>query len=239
MGIALFFVLVVGSLSSTADADLCALSAIVMTDVYGKNIAKGRPNPKRMLWWGRCTMIVATMIGVIFASLRLDILVMLVFVGALWGAIVFPVIVSCYWDRVSNKAFTSAVVAAVTLFTIVRFELIPMVGVIANFFELMSGIGGGVVAGLMMFAFFGRNFALFVGTVVAVVLSYYFLGFLRDYTVLLGSLTAYGTSAVVCTLLTLRSTERFDFSLIAKRVTAFHYEQDAMLQSHVQGESKA
>jgi len=45
------------------------------------------------------------MVGVIFASLKLDILVMLVFVGALWGAIVFPVIVSFYWDRVTNKAF--------------------------------------------------------------------------------------------------------------------------------------
>src|SRR5690606_14767057 len=41
--IALFFVLVIGSLSSTADSDLSALSAIVMADVYGKNIAKGKP----------------------------------------------------------------------------------------------------------------------------------------------------------------------------------------------------
>src|SRR5690606_19365114 len=73
IGIVLFFILVVGSLSSTADADLCALSAIVMTDIYGKNIAKGKPNPQRMLWWGRFTMIIATMLGVIFASLRLDI----------------------------------------------------------------------------------------------------------------------------------------------------------------------
>ena len=38
--IMLFFILVIGSLSSTADADLCALSAIMMADVYGKNIAK-------------------------------------------------------------------------------------------------------------------------------------------------------------------------------------------------------
>src|SRR3546814_9735434 len=82
---ALCFILVVGSLSSTADSDLSALSAIVMTDVYGKNLARGKPDPRRMLWWGRATMVVATMLGVIFASLRLDILVMLVFVGALWG----------------------------------------------------------------------------------------------------------------------------------------------------------
>ena len=96
LGIALFFILVIGSLSSTADSDLAALSAIVMTDVYGKNLAKGRPDPRRMLWWGRATMVIATLLGVIFASLQFDILVMLVFVGALWGAIVFPVIASCY-----------------------------------------------------------------------------------------------------------------------------------------------
>src|SRR5690606_28515540 len=41
--IGLFFILVVGSLSSTADSDLSALSAIVMTDIYGKNLARGRP----------------------------------------------------------------------------------------------------------------------------------------------------------------------------------------------------
>ena len=54
-GIALFFVLVVGSLSSTADSDLAALSAIMMTDIYAKNLSRGRPDPRRMLWWGRVT----------------------------------------------------------------------------------------------------------------------------------------------------------------------------------------
>lgn len=42
VGIALFFILVVGSLSSTADSDLAALSAIVITDIYAKNLAGGR-----------------------------------------------------------------------------------------------------------------------------------------------------------------------------------------------------
>src|SRR5690606_28569549 len=84
----------VGSLSSTADSDLSALSSIVMTDIYGKTLAKNKPNPTVMLRIGRLTMIVATTIGVIFASLKLDILTMLIFVGALWGSIVFPVIAS-------------------------------------------------------------------------------------------------------------------------------------------------
>jgi sodium/pantothenate symporter len=230
-GIALFFILVVGSLSSTADSDLSALSAIVMTDVYGKNLARGKPDPKRMLWWGRVTMVVATMLGVIFASLRLDILVMLVFVGALWGAIVFPVIVSFYWNRVSNKAFTWAVVAAVALFATARFELVPLVGAVGVFFELCASVGLGVVVGLMTFAFFSRNIAIAMGVAAALVSMPYTVGFLRDYVVLLSSLTAYGVSASVCVAISLRSNERFDFDLLAERVTSFHQDDEPVAKN--------
>ncbi len=224
VAVGLFFILVIGSLSSTADSDLSALSAIMMTDVYGKNLAKGKPNPRRMLWWGRMTMIVATMLGVIFASLRLDILVMLVFVGALWGAIVFPVIVSFYWNRVTNAAFTCAVIAGVLLFAVARFKLLPMQGAVAVFFELCAVIGGGVVAGLMTFAFFNRICAIVMAVLTMAVLLPFSIGFLRDYGVLLSSLTAYGVSSVVCVAMSLRSRDRFDFSLLAKRVTSFHEE---------------
>ena len=226
VGIALFFILVIGSLSSTADSDLAALSSIVMTDIYAKNLARNRPDPRRMLWWGRATMVVATMAGVIFASLRLDILVMLVFVGALWGAIVFPVIASFFWDRVDNRAFVWSVLSAVVLFTIVRFELVPIEGAIAVFYEICAGIGAGVVLGLMAFGFFGRRVALVVGVLAAAVATPFFLGFLRDYIVLTGSLTAYGVSAAVCTALSLRSRERFDFSVLADRVTSFQEDDD-------------
>lgn len=228
VGVALFFILVIGSLSSTADSDLSALSAIMMTDIYGRNIARGRPDPQRMLWWGRLTMVVATMIGVIFASLKLDILVMLVFVGALWGAIVFPVISSFYWDRVTNRAFTAAVVVAVALFTVVRFEWVPLTGLIGLFYEIIAIIGGGVVIGLMVFAFFNRYIAIAAGIATVFIMSPWALGALREYTVLLASLTAYGASAVVCVAISLRSQERFDFDVLAKRVTAFQDEEDAM-----------
>ncbi|MCT7655753.1 hypothetical protein MBH78_16185 [Oceanimonas sp. NS1] len=158
--IGLFFILVIGSLSSTADSDLSALSAIVMADVYGKNIARGKADPRRMLFIGRLTMVVATMLGIVFASFSLDILVMLVFVGALWGAIVFPVIASCFWSRVTNRAFTSSVIVALIMFCVARFELLPMTGVVAMLFELLASIGGGVVIGLMAFGFSAATSAL-------------------------------------------------------------------------------
>ena len=219
--IGLFFLLVVASLSSTADADLTALSAIMMTDVYAKNIVKGRPEPRKMLLIGRVTMIVATMVGLILASLALDILVMLVFVGALWGAVVFPVIASCYWPRVTNSAFTWAVAGGVLLFTAVRFELLPMEGVIGFFFEMVAAVGAGVVLGLMSFGFFGRLVGVVVGVIAALVSAWYFAGFLTDYTVLLASLTAYGASTIICVALSLMSREEFDFALISQRVQLF------------------
>lgn len=216
--IALFFILVIGSLSSTADADLCALSAIVMADVYGKNIAKDNPDPKKMLLIGRLTMIVATMIGIVLASFSLDILVMLVFVGALWGTIVFPVIASCFWDRVTNKAFTWAVITGLAMFCIARFQLLPMTGATAVLFELLASVGGGVVIGLMSFGFFGRHIGIATAMIVTLVLGIYGIGFLREYTVLTASLTAYGVSTIVCVALSLMNTTRFDFSQIRKRV---------------------
>ena len=216
--IGLFFILVIGSLSSTADSDLSAMSAIVMADVYGKNIAKNKPDPTKMLFIGRLTMIVATLIGVILASFSMDILIMLVFVGALWGAIVFPVIASCFWDRVTNLAFTSAVIAGLIMFCVARFELLPMSGFIAVLFELLAAVGGGVVLGLMTFGFCGRLVGLIVGALGAIGLAFLCVGFLREYTVLLASLMAYGVSTLVCIAVSLLGSSKFDFTQIDQNV---------------------
>ena len=221
--VALLFIMVIGALSSTADSDLSALSAIVMTDIYGKQIAKNQPNPKKMLFIGRITMIVATMLGIIIATLKFDILSMLIFVGALWGSIVFPVIVSLYWDKVNSRAFNWSVGLAFVSFLIVRFEWIPIQGLIALGFELLATLGIGVVLGLMTFGFFGKKVGLVVGILASIGFMPWTIGFLREYGTLLSSLTAYGSSALVCTVLTLLySKEKFDFKQINKMVIEFH-----------------
>lgn len=221
--VALLFIMVIGALSSTADSDLSALSAIVMTDIYGKQIAKNRPDPKKMLFIGRMTMIVATMLGILIATLKFDILSMLIFVGALWGSIVFPVIVSLYWDKVNARAFNWSVGLAFFSFLIVRFEWLPIQGMIALGFELIATLGIGVVLGLMTFGFFGKKVGLVVGILASIGFMPWTIGFLREYGTLLSSLTAYGSSALVCTVLTLvYSKERFDFKQINKMVIEFH-----------------
>ena len=192
-----------------------------MTDIYAKNLAKGKIDNKKMLLLGRITMVIATALGLILASFSLDILVMLVFVGALWGALVFPVIASCYWDRVTNRAFLSAVLVGLTLFCLVRFELIPLLGIWAASMEVIAAVGGGTVIGLMCYGFSNRKVALIIGTIVGVICVYYFQNFLRDYTVLLGSLIAYGASTMICTAISLTNKERFDFALIHERIQHF------------------
>lgn len=100
------------------------------------------------------------------------------------------------------------------MFCVARFELLPMVGVIAGLFELLAAVGGGVALGLMAFGFCGRRVGLVVGTLSAIVLVFFFVGFLRDYTVLMASLMAYGVSTVVCIGVSLMSSSKFDFSQI-------------------------
>ncbi|MBD8012426.1 sodium:solute symporter family protein [Microbacterium sp. NPDC077391] len=218
-----FFVMIIGSLSSTADADLTALSSIVMADIYGQNVAgKKRANPRTMVLIGRITMIVAMVAGLFFAGSQLNILDLLVFVGALWGALVFPVIASFYWNRVTNLAFSVSVVVALAAFLPVRFEWVELAGPVAVVSDVLSTIGIGVVLGLMAFGFFGKRVALIVATVATLASAPFTIGFLHTYPVLSGSLIAYAVSTIVCVGLTLPSRKAdFDFDLIKQRTGDF------------------
>ncbi|NLS09008.1 sodium:solute symporter family protein [Nesterenkonia sp. MY13] len=221
--IALFLIIIIGALSSTADSDLSALSSIVMADIYGQNIAKrGRANPKTMLFVGRITMIVATATAVVIAGLQLDILDMLVFVGALWGALVFPVIASFYWKKVTNPAFVTSVLAALAVFLPVRFDWVPMdVAIFAIGIDLLNAIGIGVILGLMAFGFFGLRIGQITGVAATVISLPLVFGWMHEYTVLSASLVAYAVSTIVCIAMSVRSGASFDFSLIKERVGDF------------------
>jgi len=90
-----------------------------------------------------------------------------------------------------------------------------------------DSIGGGVVIGLMAFGFFGKRVGFVMGGLAFLLLAPFAFGFLRDYPVLLSSLTAYGVSTVVCVLVSLLANETFDFACINERVVAFHHNVDA------------
>ncbi|MBH0130771.1 sodium:solute symporter family protein [Salinibacterium sp. NK8237] len=216
------FIMIIGSLASTADSDLSALSSIMMADVYGQNIAKrGKAKPKTMLLVGRISMVLATGAGLYFASGALNILDLLVFVGALWGALVFPVIASFYWKKVTNAAFSVSVLVALIVFIVVRFEWIELSGAYGIVIDVLSVIGIGVVLGIMAFGFFGKKVGMIVGTIAVIASAPFAIGFLHDYAVLSGSLVAYSVSTIICYFMSFRSSQDFDFDVIKDRTGDF------------------
>lgn len=224
--LSVFFIMIIGSLASTADSDLSALSSIMMADIYGRARGK-KADPRLMLTVGRATMVIATGAALYFAGARMNILDLLVLVGAIWGALVFPVIASFYWEKVTNKAFTVSVLAALALFFPVRFGWIPMDGAVGYVFDVIAVVGVGVVAGLMTFGFFGARVARIVGVIAALAVAPFAIGFLHDYAVLSGSLIAYAVSTVVCTAMSVSNRDGFDFSRIARMTGDFDVEEDA------------
>lgn len=218
----LFVIMVIGALSSTADSDLAALSSITMADIYGQNVAgKERAKPETMLFVGRLTMIVATATAVVFASLQLNILDLLVFVGALWGALVFPVLASFYWKKVTNAAFTVSVIVALGVFIPVRFGLVPLDYGLEWIVDVLAVLGIGVVLGLMAFGFFGARVGRIVGIVSILLAAPFALGVLHEYATLSASLIAYSVSTLVCFFMSVRSKENFDFDVIQHRTGDF------------------
>ena len=216
-----FFLMIIGSLASTADSDLSALSSIVMTDIYGRNIANGNASPQLMLLIGRITMIAATGTAMYLASNQFNILELLVLVGAIWGALVFPVIASFYWGRVTNVAFTTSVLVALAAFFPIRFGYIELQGWVALLSDVLACVGIGVIAGLMAFGFFGGKVGRAVGVVVMLAVLPFGIGVLHTYPILTASLLAYAISAILCVGLSFRNDVLFDFSHIAQKAGNF------------------
>lgn len=218
----LFVLMIVGALSSTADSDLSALSALTMTDIYGRNVAgRARANPQTMLLIGRLTMVIATAAAVVVAALRLDILDLLVFIGGLWGALVFPVLASFYWKKVTNAAFTTAVIVGLVFFIPLRFDWLPLDNAFGWMIEILAVIGIGVVLGLMAFAFFGLRVAKIVGVVSILATAPFALGELAEYATLTAALVSYSVSTMVCYFMSVRSKQNFDFDIIKQRTGDF------------------
>lgn len=96
---------------------------------------------------------------------------------------------------------------------------------------IIAVTGIGVVLGLMTFGFFGARPAKIVGVVAVLATAPFAIGALHEYATLTASLVAYSVSAVVCTALSWRNTEPFNFSVIAARTGDFDPEdQDANAQ---------
>lgn len=214
-----FAFLVIAALASTCDSDLSGLAALMMTDVYRRYIARAEVSNKTMLWFGRVAMVGAAVLAAVLATLQASILDALLTGASLYGAIVFPVIASMYWRRVSNVAFTAGVLTSMLCCVLINLEFMPIpVGAVHSYvFEVIAIVGAGVVVGLLAYPYFGRTVAL-VGGGITSVACLPLLGFLSGYTLLTGALVTYGVSAIVTTGLTMFSTKECDFDEVRRKV---------------------
>ena len=80
----------------------------------------------------------------------------------------------------------------------------------------------------MTFGFFGKRMGVIAFFIAAAVVGWFGLGELREFTVLLASLTAYGVSTLVCIAISLCSNQRFDFDTIQQRVGDYNKPADEL-----------
>src|SRR5699024_7072850 len=138
-------------------------------------------------------------------ALELSILDLLVFVGALWGCLVFPVIASFYWRKVTNLAFTVSVLLALAAFLPVRFGWLPRNTGTDLVVELLGVVCILWIIGLMLYRLFGPRVGLACCIIAALSQSLFDICLIADYTMLSGSLVAYAVSTLVCVALTFAS----------------------------------
>src|SRR5699024_3893147 len=130
----------------------------------------------------------------------------------------------------TNAAFTTSVLAALPVFLPVRFEWIPVDRIWGYGVEALSIIGMCVIRSIMGFGFFGVRPAWIIAVVGMVAALSYSINYLRDFSLLTGSLVAYAVSFLVCYLMSYRSKENFDYDVIKKVTGDFDPEVDQAVQ---------
>lgn len=227
-----FVVLILAAVTSTSDSDLAALSSIAMADIW-----QGYVNPwasdRQLLAVGRLSMILVTAVAVAVALLRFDILALILFYGMIRAASVFPIAASIVWERVSNLAFSAAVVSGIAMGTAVRLGTIPgadgastvtRTAVAAVVVSALSAVGAATVAGALAFPFVRWHTALPLGGVVGIVVFVAQMlnaPGLLGYPALASTLVALGTGTVVCAAISLAGHRQFDWNALDRRVRPF------------------
>lgn len=224
-----FVVLVIAAVTSTSDSDLAALSSLAMVDVWSGYV-KREASDRQLLAVGRLSMLLVTAIAVGIAMLRIDILTLILFYGMIRAASVFPIAASIVWDRVSNVAFATGVVAGIAAGTAARIAATTapdgtsvlsealLVGTLAT---VLAAIGAGTMAGALAFPFVRLPVSLLIGGCTGIaVLSVQLLNLpgLLVHPALASTLVALGTGTVVCYGVSLRTGRRFEWGELSRQV---------------------
>ncbi|MFC6722959.1 hypothetical protein ACFQE1_00805 [Halobium palmae] len=216
-----FMLLILSALSSTADSDLSALSAIFMTDIWNQYVVSNNPSYRNYtLWVGRGTMAFFTSIAVYVAMSQISILFAVMFMSVLWGCIVFPVISSLYWEDVSDIGFSLGSVGGLIAGVLAAGEFVSFsTGPFELIYAPLVTIGFGVVFALLAFTFLPVKPSAVIGLIAAIAIIPAVPQILAGgYALTVGATSAYGLSAVICGGIALMSDHDYDFDQLKHEV---------------------
>jgi Na+/proline symporter len=227
-----FVVLLIGAITSTSDSDLSALSSIAMADVW-RSAVRPQASEAELKLVGRVVMIGATTIAVAVALPDPDILNLILFFGAIRAASVFPIAASIVWRRVSNAAFSTAIVVGIALAILAdrgastgdnAISFLSANLWLGAVFIVFSSVGAGVMAGCLAYPFLRIRISTVAGAVVSIavlVTQMVALPGLLTYASILSALTALGVGMLVCVGVTLMTDNEFDWDQLEGQFTPF------------------
>jgi len=111
---AAFLGLVLAAACSTCDTGLSALAALFMNDVYRPLVRPGAGDRETLLA-GRLAMAMGASVVALLAMRKISLLDTVFFLGAAKGAMVFPLLSSLYWRRVSPAGFIAGIAGGMAL----------------------------------------------------------------------------------------------------------------------------
>jgi Na+/proline symporter len=216
-----FMLLILSALSSTADSDLSALSAIFMTDVWHQYVVSNNPGYRDYtIWVGRGTMAFFTSVAIYIAMSQISILFAVMFMSVLWGCIVFPVISSLYWEDVSDIGFTLGSAGGLIAGVLAAGSFVPFsTGPFQLIYTPLIIVGFGVVLALLAFTFLPVKPSAGIGLVAMAAIYPAVPQILNGgYALTVGATSAYGLSAIICGGIALMSDRDYDFAQLQHEI---------------------
>lgn len=226
-----FIVMLFGAIASTADSDFAAMSSMAMNDVW-KRYVNPTASDRQLIWVGRSTMVAMSVVAVLVASLRLDILTLVLIYGMVRAASVFPIGAAVVWARTTNLGFSLGVVGGIAAGVLARAVSTPDAGgssylashmLLGAPFIVLSGVGAAVVFCVLLYPFARPWITSLVSVgaaVVTVALQVLNLPGLLTYPALLSSLTALGVGAIVCVGVSLATNRQVTPAPVGRAVVA-------------------
>lgn len=128
----LFLVAVWTALASTTAASINALATLVMNDVIPR-VKDEEPTDEELLSYGKYLTIAVGIVGMIFSLPQiLTMLQMLIFLGVINAAFLFPIVLGLWWKKTSSEAVFVAVLLATIIGYYVYFTVGSLQGIVAS-----------------------------------------------------------------------------------------------------------